>query len=195
MATPPLILGGGLALGGLALVGLLAMAVGDDTPTPMEQLRAQHGDRPGKYFTWREFEITSRQVDNTLPVWAMEPIKGLVVNVLDPLREAVQRPVRVTSGFRSEVLNRLIGGAKGSQHMRGEAADIKVDGFSAVVLATTMVQLRLPFDQVIWYDPELGGHVHVSFAQGRGQRGEMLHAYRDAQGVKKYRAWRPAGVV
>ena len=44
---------------------------------------------------------------------------ALTDNVLDPLREAYGKPIIVTSGYRSEQLNRMIGGAKTSQHVKG----------------------------------------------------------------------------
>ena len=53
-----------------------------------------------------------------------ENLRALVDEVLDPLRERYGKPIYVNSGYRCPELNRLIGGAIKSQHMRGEAADI-----------------------------------------------------------------------
>ena len=100
----------------------------------------------------------------------------LVANVLDPLRQALGRPVRITSGYRAPLVNRAVEGSATSQHLLGEAVDLTVDGLSAVSLATLIVQLRLPFDQVTWYAPARGGHVHVSFTEKRGNRRQTLHA-------------------
>ena len=55
---------------------------------------------------------------------AEENLKALIESILDPLRELYGRPIHVTSGYRCPKLNRLVGGAPNSQHMRGEAADI-----------------------------------------------------------------------
>jgi uncharacterized protein YcbK (DUF882 family) len=44
---------------------------------------------------------------------------ALIDNVLDPLREAYGKPIIVTSGFRCEELNRLVGGSKTSHHRTG----------------------------------------------------------------------------
>lgn len=147
--------------------------------------------RPGRFFAWDEFEAspTARRlgIDNAV----MDPdhraaIEHLCAAVLDPLRVALGRPVRITSGYRSEALNDAIGGARGSQHMRGEAADIKVDGIGAEDLARRIAALGLPVDQVVWYDAERGGHVHVSAVRPR-LRGQYLHA--PASGG--YRPWEP----
>ncbi|HET6497248.1 MAG TPA: D-Ala-D-Ala carboxypeptidase family metallohydrolase, partial [Thermoleophilia bacterium] len=96
--------------------------------------------------------------------------------VLEPIREAVARPVRVTSGYRSPAVNAAVGGSSRSQHSKGEAADIKVDGMAAPELRNAIVAAGVPFDQLIWYAPERGGHVHVSYAIGRTQRGQVIYA-------------------
>ncbi len=153
--------------------------------------------RPGAYFTWREFTVTSRRLPNELPAWAYPRILKLVRFVLDPVRARIGRPIRIGSGFRSEAVNAAIkGAAKGSQHMRGEAADIKAGDLKGQALAVEVVRAGVPFDQLIWYDDELGGHVHVSHKFDGPQRGEMLHAYvagRTASGapIKKFRLWQP----
>ena len=51
----------------------------------------------------------------------------LCERVLQPLRDAVGRPVYVNSGYRSRRLNARVGGVPNSYHLRGLAADIHVD--------------------------------------------------------------------
>lgn len=46
---------------------------------------------------------------------------------LQALREAFGGPITVTSGYRCPDHNRAVGGAKGSQHVKGNAADIRAD--------------------------------------------------------------------
>ena len=53
-------------------------------------------------------------------------LKYLVTGLLEPLRKLYGKPVGVTSGYRSEEVNRLVGGVPGSQHTKGEAADCYV---------------------------------------------------------------------
>jgi len=55
-------------------------------------------------------------------VWSLY---RLATEVLDPIREKLGKPITVSSGFRSQALNSAINGAKGSQHLQGEAADIE----------------------------------------------------------------------
>lgn len=51
-------------------------------------------------------------------------LEKLVDRVLDPIRSLYGKPVYVNSGFRSESLNKAVGGAKNSSHLYGRAADI-----------------------------------------------------------------------
>jgi len=145
----------------------------------------------GRFFSWAELTASSAArrlgIDNTPPPEAQVAMRHLVANVLDPLRTALGRPVRVTSGYRAPAVNQAVSGSTTSQHMRGEAVDIKVDGVSAEALASAIVALGLPFDQVIWYAPERGGHVHVSFTVARENRRQTLYA----KAGGGYLAWRP----
>lgn len=148
--------------------------------------------RPGRYYTWAELTVSAAAKrlgrDNTPPPEARRAMALLVARVLDPLRAGLGRPVRVTSGYRSPAVNQAVHGSPTSQHILGEAADIEVPGMRAEEVATAIVRLGLPVDQVIWYAPERGGHVHVSHTDARPNRGQTLHA--PASGG--YVAWAPA---
>jgi hypothetical protein len=136
--------------------------------------------QPGRYFTWSELTRSGTAVDlgldNTPPAAAQAELRALVARVLDPLRASLGRPVSVTSGYRSVALNQAIGGAQESQHMVGQAADLKVTGVAAVDLARRVRELRLPIDQAIWYDLARGGQLHLSHRSDGRNRGEYLHA-------------------
>ena len=84
-------------------------------------------------------------------------------------------PIRVTSGFRSEVLNKAISGAPKSAHMDGLAADIVVVGMSAEELARFISENMENYDTVIH---EFGRWVHVNLSSGN-PRGRLLTAHRD----------------
>jgi uncharacterized protein YcbK (DUF882 family) len=57
------------------------------------------------------------------PVEIVENLRALVVNILQPLRDAMGTAISINSGYRCPSLNRSIGGARNSQHMTGQAAD------------------------------------------------------------------------
>lgn len=93
--------------------------------------------------------------------------EALCVNVLEPLRAHFKRPVKILSGFRNPALNKAVGGAASSQHLKGEAADITLPGISNADVWKYIVA-NLPYDQVIAEkllraDPA-AGWVHVSYA-------------------------------
>lgn len=73
----------------------------------------------------------------------MQNLKALCELALEPLRMALGRPLKVTSGYRSPVYNKSIGGAPGSQHCAGIAADIAVGNGDAMIVAAALAS-RIP---------------------------------------------------
>ena len=97
-------------------------------------------------------------------------LQKLCLNVLEPIRKLVGRPIRINSGYRSEQVNARIGGAKNSQHTMGDAADIEVSLLETGGLARLIEQSTINFDQLILecYKPGYrnSGWVHVSSLGG-----------------------------
>ena len=81
-----------------------------------------------KYFKLTELthSITAKAhaIDNTPTAEAVKNLELLVTHVLDPLRERWGVPIYINSGYRCPELNKKVGGAKNSYHLRGMAADI-----------------------------------------------------------------------
>lgn len=100
-----------------------------------------------------------------------ERLKKLIENVLDPLREAYGKPIKVNSGYRCPELNKAVGGSKTSDHMKGCAADIvgtpntKSENKRLFELVKS---LDLPFDQLI--DEKGFSWVHVSYREGNNRK-------------------------
>jgi hypothetical protein len=132
-----------------------------------------------KYFTIRELikstTAIERHIDNSPSKEVERSLTALVENILDPLREAYGKPIIVTSGYRCARLNKVVGGAPSSQHVKGEAADIRSVQDTPEEnkkLYDLIVKLKLPFDQLI---NEHGfDWVHVSF--GARHRRQQLRA-------------------
>ena len=155
---------------------------------PMDALPIQ----PGANFEWDEFSYSAvassktPPIDNTLTLGQKRNILWGVTYILQPLRNAIQRSVAITGGARSAALNAAIGGSEDSQHTRGQAVDIKVDGYNSKALFDYILTLGLPFDQLIWYDeivgsaakPKNAGHLHISWNPNNQPRGAKLHAMR-----------------
>lgn len=99
---------------------------------------------------------------------------ALVHKVLQPLREAMGHPIKIGSGFRSLALNMAVGGVSNSQHMRGEAADLCIDGdIQKGKRWFEWIKTHCEFDQLIWEkNPKTGNYwVHVSYrADGKNRK-------------------------
>lgn len=130
-----------------------------------------------KHFTIAELtdSTTARQngIDNTPPESAVKALQALVERVLDPLRDAWGKPITVNSGYRCAELNRKVGGAEQSQHLRGEAADITAGSRGDNrKLYELLRRLSLPLDQAI---NERGYKwIHVSYTTRRHNRRQYL---------------------
>ncbi len=103
-------------------------------------------------------------IDNTPREEHVERLKALCENVLEPLRRRFG-VIRITSGYRCEELNKKVGGAAGSQHLRGEAADINVSGRSGGMKMYEYIRDNLPFDQLLFENKAKSGiyWLHVSY--------------------------------
>ena len=89
----------------------------------------------------------------------------LAAYVLEPLRVAMGEPIKIGSGFRSQELNKEVGGVWNSQHLKGQAADLCIDGdLKKGKKWFNYIKDHLPFDQLIWEHNAKGTYwVHVSF--------------------------------
>jgi hypothetical protein len=132
-----------------------------------------------------------------LPEGVEENLQALVSDVLDPARKAYGKPISVNSGYRCPKHNLKVGGAVGSQHMRGEAADVrpvqgsqdsqarmsdKVEaGFTVQDLARVIVA-NGRWDQMILYPT----FVHVSWKRNGANRHQVLR--KTASGYQRVEA-------
>ena len=101
--------------------------------------------------------------------------------IFEPLREWVGGPIKINSFFRSEELNKAVGGSSKSQHCQGCAIDIDdVYGHKTNKEMFNYIKEHLDFDQLIW---EFGNAdnpdwVHVSYISGTENRKNCLKAER-----------------
>ena len=119
----------------------------------------------------------------------LENLRYLCVAVLEPIRSVCgDRSIRVSSGFRSDSVNEGAGGSSTSDHPKGLAADIYVDGLTHEEVATILYEKGdgIPFDQIIV--ERHTGHLHVG--AGPKVRGQFLQT----SDGKTYSAWVPAAV-
>ena len=99
-----------------------------------------------------------RGLNNMPTPWAERAINNLVENLLQPLQNFAGETIYITSGYRCPEVNRLVRGARNSQHVTGEAADCYVPGGPGLLWELEVSELD--FDQAImYYDKEV---LHLS---------------------------------
>ena len=102
-----------------------------------------------------------------LPTSMRENIEALVSEVLDPARERLGRPVVVNSGYRCPKHNAEVGGVANSQHMKGEAADVRPREVGKII------EELGKYDQLIYYPT----FVHVSWKRTGVNRKQILYKH------------------
>jgi len=115
-------------------------------------------------------------LDNTPDAAALDALRVVTIPGLQSLRNCLSMPVFVSSGYRSQAVNRAVGGSFSSQHCLGLAADLKCPQMgSPLTVARYLLQhWSHPFEQMI----QEGSWLHIGFpaAGGKGKR-EVLTAH------------------
>jgi uncharacterized protein YcbK (DUF882 family) len=129
-----------------------------------------------KYFTIEELCASDtaklKKINNEPNKEIINNLTLLIENILDPLREEYKNPIIINSGYRCSQLNKLVGGAKTSQHMTGLAADITVGNKNQnKKLFELAIKMDLPYDQII--DESNFSWVHISYSDN--PRKQILH--------------------
>ena len=119
----------------------------------------------------------------------IDNLKALCINVLQPIRSEFEKPVMISSGYRSPELCVRIGSSINSQHAKGEAADFEIHSVSNKDLAL-WIKNNLEFDQLILEfhneaEPN-SGWIHCSYSATEN-RNQSLIAYRDENGKVQYK--------
>jgi len=133
---------------------------------------------------------TRKGIDNTPGEYELQNMELIAVKVFEPLRKAVNGPIKINSFFRSEKLNKAIGGSSRSQHCQGRAIDLDdVYGYMSNKDMYNYIKNNLDFDQMIW---EFGTEdnpdwVHVSYIDGDSNRRRCLQAYKDKNNKTCYK--------
>lgn len=127
-------------------------------------------------FTYSDTAVR-KEIDNNPPPEYQVNLRSLYEDVLLPLKTrlttkyAKQIDIQINSGYRSEKLNKAIGGAGKSQHSFGEAADTVAVGISLPQYFKDIVELvdkgALEVDQCIY---EFNKWVHISYRKGKNRK-------------------------
>jgi hypothetical protein len=150
-------------------------------------------ERISKHITYKEAIRSNTalrlNINNIPNDYEISNMVGIASNVFEPLREYVGGPIKINSMFRSEALNRAIGGSSRSQHCQGRAIDLD-DTFGHKTNAEMFnyIKNNLNFDQLIWEfgDDTNPDWIHVSFVSNDENRGRCLKAEK-VNGKTSYR--------
>jgi len=116
----------------------------------------------------------------------LKNLQYLITNLIQPVRSSIG-PIRISSGFRSHVVNYAIGGSSKSQHCKGEALDVqfyKNNEMCNKEIYDFILNSDLEFDQMInefdfsW--------IHISL-KDKDNRRQVLEAYKDNENETQYR--------
>ena len=132
-----------------------------------------------KHFTLEELCASSTakrlNISNKPTNEEIDNMKHLALSILEPLRLFMQKPIYINSGFRSQKLNKAVGGVASSQHTRGEAADIRVTTIAEGKVMFEYIRRNTPFDQLIWERNARGSRwIHVSARRDGRNRHQVI---------------------
>ena len=130
-----------------------------------------------EYFTLEEMLATSTGLPNDPPAALLPKIED-TMRRMDEVREALGKPVRITSGFRSPAVNLRIGGSRTSDHMLGCAVDFVCANMDPKDICNVLLDAYIEFDQLIAEYRNGKRWVHIGF--GTKMRRQVL-TYRDGK--------------
>jgi len=136
-----------------------------------------------KYFSLRELTFSKiaedHGIDNTPTPAILETLKYTALQ-LDKVRELLNKPVNISSGYRCLQVNRRLGSKDTSQHLKAEAVDFKCELFGNPRNVFEAIRKSdIHFDQLIL---EFNSWVHISFVKNGGRRECLIY---DRFGVER----------
>ena len=134
-----------------------------------------------KHFKLEEFEksmtASRKGIKNKAGAGEIKSLGDLCYECLEPLRAHFDKSVTITSGYRSEALCEAIGSKKTSQHTKGQAADLEINGVPNIKIAYWLSN-NVDYDQLIleYFDKDdpAGGWVHISYNEKGNNRKQVL---------------------
>lgn len=134
-----------------------------------------------KYFSIKELCKSNTAIKNKIDNHPTPEIERnltiLIERCLDPIREKFGKPITVTSGYRCDKLNRLVGGKPNSQHLKGQAADLVGDTNTKTKEIFEIAKQLGNFDQLLFERNSKGSiWVHISY-KDNGNRKQCIDNY------------------
>jgi hypothetical protein len=125
-------------------------------------------------------EAARRGLDNDPPLHVLDALKNTAYQMELVRLELGEKPILISSGYRSPEVNAAVGGSKGSQHLLGQAVDFTCPTFGTPrEIVQRLIDSAIQYDQVI---EEFGKWVHISFSD-RNRRQALII---DKTGTRAY---------
>ena len=121
---------------------------------------------------------TRKGIENKAGSGEIKNLTDLCYGVLEPVRAKFDKPIIITSGYRSEELCEAIGSKKTSQHAKGQAVDFEIAGVSNLAVALWLTN-NVDFDQLIleyWTGEANSGWIHCSFVEGSNRKQVLTYS-------------------
>ena len=125
------------------------------------------------HFTLEEFINSKKYPDNKPTLQVVANLTYGCLMLLEPAREAIGCPIIVNSGFRNPRVNALVGGVAGSQHLQGQAADIRPKNPAQFQRLVAFLRYHALTDQLLTGR----GWLHISWAPFRPPRHDVRLRY------------------
>ena len=106
-------------------------------------------------------------INNMPDIKSLDCMLNLIIYCLQPLRDKLQKPMIITSGFRNQKVNDLVGGVLISQHTKGQAVDFIVKDMTVNQLIEFIKKSGIEYDQLI---NEYDRWVHISFVKNHNRK-------------------------
>lgn len=106
-----------------------------------------------------------------------------LANLLEQVRELLDKPIMINSGFRCKKVNDAVGSKDSSQHRIGCAADIRVPNMTPDQVVKAIMASEIQYDQII---REFDRWVHISVPNTAGDNPRKQALIIDKQGTRPY---------
>lgn len=132
-----------------------------------------------KNFREREFVASEtaekKGLRNEMNIEQLICATNLLATILQPLRDYLGKPIKITSGFRGVALNRAVKGSETSEHCTGEAVDFQCEDMKK---AFNWIKNNCEFNQLIWEfgDNKAPQWIHVSYKRTGNNKKTVLRA-------------------
>ena len=138
-----------------------------------------------QHFNLSEFTTSTTasnlNIDNTPTQTVIDNITELTNTILEPFRTYINTPIRITSGYRSQQLNKAVKGSTTSAHLTGYAVDIIPVNYPMLKFQSELInwlkETDTPFDQAILESLKPNGEatwIHIALKSNSGKQRRQI---------------------